>query len=223
MKKKRKSEDTIDTCVESTKELEKYLEKQRLTIDDLTGPKLETFTSEYLDKKRIVRFLWSLSYYFLFINRSDLLLTAQTVRNQFTKKSRRPFKLKAFRGVQSEHMRKLAAIGIEDVTSMIEKGKTQSHRQELAVKTDLDLSVIEEYVKLSDLSRLPGVKGIRARLYHDAGFDTCLKISKSTKEEILETTKRFVEETRFDGIAPLPKEVASTIETAKKLSDVIEW
>ncbi len=33
----------------------------------------------------------------------------------------------------------------------------------------------------------------------------------------------FVEETRFSGIASLPKEVSGAIETNKKLPDIIEW
>jgi len=62
-----------------------------------------------------------------------------------------------------------------------------------------------EIVKLSDLARIPGVKGVRARLYHDAGLDTVEKIAETPPEKILEITQEFVKETEFDGIAPLPK------------------
>jgi predicted RecB family nuclease len=42
----------------------------------------------------------------------------------------------------------------------------------LATQTGIPVEVVLELVKLSDLARLPGVKGIRARLYYDAGVDT---------------------------------------------------
>jgi len=223
VKKKGKSENTIENCVAAARELETYLEKQLSSLDNLLEHDLETFIEEYLDKKRTAKFLWSVSYYFLFMKRDDLLQKAQGVRGQIIKKTRKPFKLKNFMGVQSEHIDQLADLGIKDVAVMMEKGRTPSLRKELAKKSGLDIKVIEEFVRLSDLTRIPGVKGIRARLYYDAGFDSCKKISISTQKEILEVTRKFVEETGFAGIAPLPKEVSGAIETTKKLSDLIEW
>jgi predicted RecB family nuclease len=83
--------------------------------------------------------------------------------------------------------------------------------------------VVLELVKLSDLSRLPGVKGIRARLYYDAGVDTVEKLAAWEPEALLSLTQEFVQRTQFEGIAPLPKEVSSTIANARKLPKVVEW
>jgi hypothetical protein len=76
---------------------------------------------------------------------------------------------------------------------------------------------------LSDLARLPGVKGIRARLYYDAGVDCVEKMAACETEALLALTAEFVERTGFNGIAPLPKEVASTIANAKRLPRVVEY
>ena len=89
--------------------------------------------------------------------------------------------------------------------------------------TGLPLKVILELVKLSDLSRLRGVKGIRARLYYDAGFDTVEKLAGYDPENLRKELEDFVKRTNFNGIAPLPKEIVSTIEQAKKIKKIVEY
>jgi hypothetical protein len=42
-------------------------------------------------------------------------------------------------------------------------------------------------------------------------------------EALLALTAEYVERTGFDGIAPLPKEVSSTIANAKRLLRVVEY
>jgi hypothetical protein len=42
-------------------------------------------------------------------------------------------------------------------------------------------------------------------------------------EALLKMTAEFVERMGFDGIAPLPKEVRSTIANAKRLPRVVEY
>lgn len=223
MKKKGKSKNTVDNCVSAAKEFETYFEKKGLSLDKVTTQDLETFISEYLEKKRTAKFLWSINYYFLFLERNDLLDVAHGVRAQLIKKKRKSFKLKDFMGVEPEHASSLTSVNVNDEKEMLEVGKTPKLRRELANKTKLDIKVIEEIVKLSDLARIPGVKGIRARLYYDAGFDLLDKLRKVTPEKLLQITREFVETTRFDGIAPLPKEAHHAIETAKKLPDVVKW
>jgi DUF1009 family protein len=60
---------------------------------------------------------------------------------------------------------------------------------------------------------LPGVKGIRARLYYDTGVDCVEKMAAWGPDALLKMTAEFVERTGFEGIEPLPKEVSSTITT----------
>lgn len=78
-------------------------------------------------------------------------------------------------------------------------------------------------MKLSDLSRIEGVKNVRARLYCVAGVDTVEKMAKWSPEELRTYLIEFVNRTRFDGIAPLPKEVRNTVEEAKKLPKIAEY
>jgi hypothetical protein len=223
MKKEKKSKNTIEYCIGAAKEFEVYFERKGKSLDDVSVQDLEVFISEYHEQKMIAKFLWGLRHYFQFVKRDDLLQLARSVIAQEVKKKRKPFKLKKFRGILKEHSDVLASQGVVDVDKMLEVGKTPKLRKELAEKTRLDIKVIEELVKLSDLARIPGLKAIRARLYYDTGFDTLEKLRNVSQEELLTITREFVEQTKFDGIAPLPKEALGAITTAKKLPDIVEW
>jgi hypothetical protein len=223
MKKKRKSKNTINTCIAATEEFEKYLETKGNSMDMVSVKDLEVFISEYLEPKNTAKFLWGLNHYFLFAKRDDLRQLARSVIAEYVKKKRKPFKLKNFRGILPEHADALASQGVVDVDKMLEVGKTPELRRTLANETGLGIKVIEELVKLSDLARIPGLKGIRARLYYDAGFDQLEKLRESTPEDVLRITQAFVQRTGFKGIAPLPKEALGAVTIAKKLPDIIEW
>jgi hypothetical protein len=137
-------------------------------------------------------------------------------------KKRNPFKLRDFRGVQAEHVARLAAAGIKNSDQMLKAGANRAQRAELAQKTGVSEAAILELVKLSDLARLPGVKGIRARLYYDAGVDSVEKLAGWQPEALRLMVTEYVERTGFEGIPPLPKEVSSTVANAQKLTRLVE-
>jgi hypothetical protein len=106
---------------------------------------------------------------------------------------------------------------------MLEAGRTRDRRNELSAKTGVPAEAILEFVKLSDLARIQGVKGIRARLYYDAGVDSVEKLARWNPKELRAMLIEFVEKTGFEGIAPLPKEAESTVAEAKKLPKIVEY
>jgi predicted flap endonuclease-1-like 5' DNA nuclease len=165
--------------------------------------------------------LWALRYYFEFEKNDEMYQLAGLLREQRIKRS--SFPLKDFRGVDVEHTARLAAAGIKDVKQMLEAGRTHAGRQKLADETGVPLAAIVELVKLSDLARIPGIKGIRARLYHDAGVDTVAKMAGWDPEELRAMVLEFVERTGFEGIAPLPAEAAFSVARAKELPKIIEY
>lgn len=134
-----------------------------------------------------------------------------------------PFHLRKFVGVDQDCVTKLEAAGIKHSKHMLEAGRTPEQRAALSQALDLPPSFVLEMVRLSDLARLPGVKGIRARLYHDAGVGSVEELAGWQPEALLAMTAEFVERTGFQGIAPLPKEVHATIENARNLPQIIEW
>jgi len=139
------------------------------------------------------------------------------------RKKQNPFPLSNFRGVNPEHVARLEAIGVKKAGQLLIAGQTPEKRADLAKETGISEEAILELVKLSDLARLPGVKGIRARLYYDAGVDTVENLAAYEPEVLLDLTAGFVERSKFDGIAPLSKEVSSTIANARKLPKLVVW
>jgi hypothetical protein len=134
-----------------------------------------------------------------------------------------PFKIKDFMGVNPEQIARLEGLGIKHTGQMLKAGKTPQGRQKLASEAGIPLETVVELVRLSDLARLPGVKGTRARLYYAAGVDSVEALASYEAEELLKLTAEFVERTNFPGIAPLPKEVSSTIANARTLPKVVAW
>jgi hypothetical protein len=133
------------------------------------------------------------------------------------------FKLRDFRGIKPEIIAKLASLGIKNTGQMLSAGQTLEDRISLSTQAGISHEEVLEVVKLCDLSRLPGVKGIRARLYYDAGVDTVEKLAAYEPAILLTKTSEFVERSGFEGTAPLPKEVCSTIANAAKLPKVVTW
>ena len=132
------------------------------------------------------------------------------------------FKLRDFRGIDPKVITRLEARCIKNTEQLLIAGRTRRQRSRLAKEAGIPESVVLELVKLSDLARLPGVKGIRARLYLDAGVDTVEKMANWEPEPLRLMVTQYVERTGFDGTPPLPKEVSSTIANARKLPKVVE-
>jgi hypothetical protein len=164
--------------------------------------------------------LWALRHYFDFISAEEMKTLAGELRQERIK--RKPFQIKKFRGVNLEHVEKLAAAGIENVKQMVEAGKTRDKRRALSQETGVPLETILEFVKLSDLARIGAVRTVRARLYHDAGLTPEI-IATWEPDELREMLVAWVDETGFDGIAPLPKEAQSLVLDARRLPKIIEY
>jgi len=211
-------------CVRYVQEFDQYLHTCRhdKELQEADAGDLEQFVNwiERELKASAKTHLWALRYYFEYTSNEEMHSLASATRAQRIKRT--PFPVSKFRGVHSDSVDKLASVGIRNVAQMLEAGRTPSDRQTLAEKTGVPPEVILEYVKLSDLARISGTKGIRARLYYDAGVDTLEVLAWWDPVELRAMLIDFVERTDFDGIAPLPKEAASAVATAKRLPRIVE-
>lgn len=224
LKKNRRSDSAIQRCVAYVQAFERYLSEHRQgrTLGEASPDDLEEFVL-WLESgsKSAKTHLWAICIYYEHTADQAMRAVAGALRKQRIEKA--PFPLKEFRGVSPDHVEKLAAVGITDVNKMLEAGRTRDGRQALSERTGVPLEAIVEFVKLSDLSRIPGVKGIRARLYYDAGVDTLDKIAEWEPEELREMLTAFVEKTGFEGIAPWLKEAAFSVKTARQLPGMVEY
>jgi hypothetical protein len=220
-----RSPSAVARCVRHVQEFEQYLRTHRdgRAPEEADSGDLEQFVNwiECEPKASAKTHLWALGYYFEYTTNEEMRSLAAFMRAQRIKRT--PFPLARFRGVHLEYVDRLASEGIRNVTQMLEAGRTPQDRQTLAEKTGIPLEAILEYVKLSDLARISGTKGIRARLYYDAGVDTLEVLARWDPVELRAMLIDFVERTGFDGIAPLPKEAASAVATAERLQKVVEY
>ncbi len=225
LKRGGRSPSAVKRCIAHVCEFEQFLQQQAggkplgdAGVDDLDGF-VEWVEQE--PKATAKTHLWALRYYFDYVSNEGLRNHAGALRQE--RIQRTPFPLRRFRDVDPGHVDALAAVGIENVDQMREAGRTPQDRQRLTTATGVPPDAILELVKLSDLARVAGLKGIRARLYHDAGVDTLEKLAAWEPEALQERLAEFVERTGFDGIAPLPKEAAGAVAQARKLPQAVEY
>lgn len=205
-------------------EFERYLQEQRgVALREADSEDLEAFVAwvEQKSKMSAKKHLWGIRCFYEYTLNEEMRHLAGILREQ--RIGRRPFPLREFRGVNAEDVEKLAVLGIRDVRQMLAVGQTERGRAALSAESGVAGDAILELVKLSDLARIPGVKGVRARLYHDAGVDTLEKMAEWEPEELREMVTGFVAQTGFEGIAPLPAEVRFAVDKARNLPKIVEY
>ena len=225
LKRKGKKDHVVKGLVDSVGLFETYLGERSKGIHQATKQDLYDYavTCESERKGSARMKIRGVALYFRYVGNNELAATANGIREAGISKDRTAFKLKNFLWVNQAHVSRLEAVGIADIRQMIGSGRTHDARKRLAEITGISTEGILELVKLSNLARLTGIKGIRARLYHDAGLDTWDKIAVLDVDELRDICTRFVEATGFPGIPPTPKEAAFTISSAETLPRTVEW
>ncbi len=226
LKRNRRKDTVAEQVIELTETFADFIQgRTGGSIDTISPTDLDNFVS-YVEGNQstlpgVKNFLWAIRHYYRFIGNDEMAAYVSQLRA--TRIKPKPFLLKAFLGISPEHVGCLGTHGIKHTQHMLKVAKTAEQRASLAAKTGIPPKNILEYTKLADLARIPGVKGIRARLYHDAGIDTVEKMAGMSEEDILQITSDFVSQTGFEGIPPLPAEVRHSIETAKNLPKIVQF
>jgi predicted flap endonuclease-1-like 5' DNA nuclease len=225
LKRGGRSQAAIKRCIALVNEFDQFLRdrKRGKNIDDADAVDLESFVAwaETERKRPAKAYLWAIRYYYESTGNDVMRRLAGQLREQ--RIERKALSLKDFVGVRPRYVSKLVSLGIRTAADLLQAGKTPSRRQELSERAGIPLDAILELVKLSDLSRIFGVKGTRARLYHDSGVDTVEKMAQWDPRALRGMLVEFVERTGFHGIATLPKEAEFTVAEAKRLPKVVEY
>jgi hypothetical protein len=226
LKRQGKKEHVVAGLVDQVQQFEQFLAGRRgVGLDAAICRDLEAYAEQAerqrKGKARIA--VRGVALYYAWAGREELASCAHAIREAGIARTRRSLSLREFVGLDNADLDGLTAEGIVNVEQMIAAGSTPAERQVLSAQTGVPLGTLREIVKLADLARIPGVAGIRARLYHDAGVDTIAKLAAWEPDALREMLINFVARTGFAGIAPLPKEVDFTIATARKLPQLVEW
>ena len=224
LKRRGKKPSVADRNVSILKDFVSYLlEKREKDLDLVTTGDIDAFAIEIERKKKSAKgYLYALMNYFHFAGNKDLLHHTKTLRLERTRRTRRVFPIKEFLGINQDHVKKLAAVGIKNVDQMLRKGKTKKQREQLSKQLDVPEGAILELVKLSDITRLGYVKKKLSRLYYDSGLDSPAKIATFEPKQLHEFFVKFVAESGWDGMVPNPKDLVSNIKNARKLSKAVE-
>ena len=216
--KKKPSPKTLDRYLKDLKLLEKYLHgfKEKKEINDIQPEDIEEFCDWLRENEpqSVASCCKSIGIYFEFLNRYDLKAKAVDIMWENNEK---PLELWRILGCHGWTAWFLKQKGIDNVQRMLEYGDTKEKRESLADVLDCPIEEITEIAKLAELTRIPGLKRKRARLFYDAGFDTLKKISSSTIEEIIQKTTEYIEKNDYEGWAPERKEAEEAINIAKHL------
>ncbi len=223
LKKKGKQNRVIDGLVREVRQLEAHLAGPGgVSLSGASERFLEAYARR-LSSPEIKRRMRAVDLYFQFAGLPALASAAGRLREREVAKTRRPFQLRGFRGVDLAAVARLEEVGITNVAQLLAAGRSPEARQQLAVDTGVALETILELVRLSDLSRIGALKSVRARLYYDAGLRTPAEIAKWDPGALYGFLASFVSRTGFEGIAPLPKEVRSAVEKARMLPEIVRY
>jgi hypothetical protein len=224
LKKKRKSESTIERSLEYTSLFSGFLEEFRggKKVEESEPADLEEFVSWLEENDQSPNaVLWGVRFCFEFVGSKEMVKKAAELRER--RIERKAFLLADFRGVSPRHAERLSTMGIESVSQMLEAGRSNALRKTLAKKSQIPIGIIEELALLSDMARIPGLKAIRARLYYDAGVDTLDKLAAWDPDKLRAMLIEFIETSGFDGVAPWPKETTGAVESARRLPRILEF
>jgi hypothetical protein len=227
LRKGGKSQRITEAAIAHVEEFECYLKKQAngKELDKANPEDLDTFIS-WIEKDEDLaakKYMLAIRYFYEFVPNDEMANLASFRWNERLVSSGVPLKLKEFQGINSADLVKLENAGIRDVREIVKAGQTLTKRKKLSAKTGVPVATILELVKLSDLTRIQGVKGTRARLYYDAGVDTMEKMAKWDPTELRMMLEEFIKKTKFNGTAPLPKEAKWTVEIARRIPKIVEY
>ena len=220
--KKKPSTKTLERYLKDLELLEDYLHKfkENKDIKKTQLEDIEDFINwlKEGEPQSVVSCCKSIGIYFEFLNRYDLKAKAIDIMWDSTDK---PLELWRILGSHGWTAWFLKQKGIENVQRILEYGNTKEKRESLAEVLECPVKEITELTKLAELTRIPGLKRKRARLFYNAGYDTLEKIANSTTQEIIQNLSEYIKKSDFDGWPPGVKEAEEAINIAKHLKSRI--
>ncbi len=222
MKQARKPPGTIKGYINSVKVFEGFLNTygQGKKLDEATPKDLKDFVSWGIKElDNVYRCLWGVRAYYGCTNFVEMENTSSALMESVQNETR---KLSAFLKVDRDTVDKLSLIGINTVNQLLDVSQTREEREALAEKSGLSLDSILELVKLSNLSRLPGLAKTRCRLYYEGGLDTLPKIASLEPEDVQTILTEHIMKTGFNGSPPAFSEAKAAITMARFLLETVD-
>jgi len=208
-----------EKAIKEVERFERFLDSRSKSLDTATPSDLE----EYLEEKTLSTValldVHGLGRFFEYLGNDEMIEAIPQLRLVYTT----PFKLSGLLEVESSHIGALKKIGIRTNSQLLRRGRTPEERVLLAKAAGIPLDALEKLARLSDLARMRGVSGIRAKLYYNMGIQTVRQMAQWTPSDLVRAASEYVKESDFEGIATLPKEAQFTIDLAKRLPQLADF
>jgi site-specific recombinase XerD len=167
MKQAKKSPATISAYINSVKLFEDFLQKHETinNLDEALPDNLKAFVDWGIDKgENVYRHFWGIRMYYEFIQRPGM---DDKIREWMEYLQNETRKLREFPNVDRNAIKKLSAMEISTVNQFLLVGSTPEKREILSQESGISPDTILELFILSELSRLPGLKKVRGRLFYE--------------------------------------------------------
>ena len=132
-------------------------------------------------------------------------------------------KIVAIEGIGEVYSEKLKEAGLRTIEALLEKGKTEKGREEIAEKTGISGKLILEWVNHADLFRIKGVGPQYSDLLEAAGVDTVVELATRNPENLTQKMAEVNAEKRLVRKLPVRSQVEVWVDQAKKLPRVISY
>ncbi|BCY18506.1 MAG: DUF4332 domain-containing protein [Chloroflexi bacterium] len=129
----------------------------------------------------------------------------------------------AIEGIGDVYAKKLRAIGIKNVESLLQKGASKKGREEIARDAGIDEHKILEWVNRADLYRIKGIGSEYSDLLEAAGVDTVVELSKRRPDNLTEKIVEVNIEKRLVRRIPTKQMVEGWISEAKSLPRIVTY
>ncbi len=126
-------------------------------------------------------------------------------------------------GLEPQIVQRLEAAGIKHTRHFYERARTRAARDALAQQAGIPATALLELLQLTDLSRLGWVGPIGVRLFHAAGAHTVQVLQSLDPDAFYERVTAVNRERQYTKVTLARKDIALTVEMAKKLPNSIEY
>jgi predicted flap endonuclease-1-like 5' DNA nuclease len=118
---------------------------------------------------------------------------------------------------------KLRSAGVYTTAALLERGRTQQGRRELAKMTGFSEKVILEWVNRADMFRIRGIGAQYSDLLEAAGIDTVRELATRKADALTEILKKVNAEKNKVNKLPGLNKVKDWIRIAKSLPRGVEY
>jgi predicted flap endonuclease-1-like 5' DNA nuclease len=126
-------------------------------------------------------------------------------------------------GIGPIYAKKLQKIGIRTTGALLKAGASAAGRKELSDKTDVNPSLILEWVNHVDLFRIKGVGEEYSDLLEEAGVDTVVELAQRNPANLYEKIVATNQERKLVRQIPSASQVEDWVKQAKKLPRVVTY